>query len=235
MQRLKVLVLCLMTVFALGAVAATVASASEPELLSAAGVKTKNETFEGHSAKTTGLGILENSLLVLCPETLTQGQQEGESGLGLFHLHFHKCTTNLGGTCTGLGDESGLILVLGTYHLVWDKLGVGTELGVGILFLIEHVHFVCKVGIVTNLILVLGDVLCLIKPINTLTRSYTIVCEKGAKDGDPGETMYWNNAGTLVEIPEGLLSSEDEGATYKMSSEEGEGTIETKNEVEIMG
>lgn len=150
--------------------------------------------------------------------------------LGPFHFHWHKCATNLGGTCTGLGDESGLTLALGTWHLVFDSL---EPLAAAILLLFEHVHFACTVLGQTHLILVLGEMLCLITPTNTLTKKFKIKCEKGASAGDPTETMYWNEAGTLVEIT-GLLTSENEGATYKMSAESGELEVEASEEVEIM-
>jgi hypothetical protein len=238
MQRLKLLVLALMAVFALGAVASTAASAEVILLTSPGGVKTNNETFGGTSVKTTGLGVLGNQDLVLCTEQKNEGKQEGETALGTFHIDFKKCTTNLGGTCTGLGEGAGEILLLGKYHLVFDKLGTGTGLGAGILFLIPSantVHFACTVLFVTKLYLVLGEVLCLITPINmAANKKFTVKCERGAEDGDPGETVYWNEAGTQVNMgTEGLLTKEDPG-TYQMSSEEGEGTFETTQNVELM-
>jgi hypothetical protein len=55
--------------------------------------------------------------------------------------------------CTGLGEAKEVILVLGTYHLVFDKLGTGAALGVGILSLLEPVRFTC----LTTLIVILGN------------------------------------------------------------------------------
>jgi hypothetical protein len=97
------------------------------------------------------------------------------------------------------------------------------------------VHFACTVLFVTKLYLVLGEVLCLITPINmAANKKFTVKCERGAEDGDPGETVYWNEAGTQVNMgTEGLLTKEDPG-TYQMSSEEGEGTFETTQNVELM-
>lgn len=232
MQRLKLLGLALMAVFAVAVVTSASAFASSPQPLNAAGKEPAATKFSGHTTTTTTLSILEGFAETKCPEILIEGELSPR--LGPFHLHWHKCTTNLGGTCTGLGDESGLILALGTAHLVWDALGTGAELGAAILFLLEHVHFTCVILGSEHLVLVLGEVLCLITPTNALAKTFTVKCEKGAKAGDPKETMYWNEAGTLVEIPEGLLSSENEGVSYKMSAENGSAEAETSENVEIM-
>jgi hypothetical protein len=230
MQRLKLLGLALMAVFAMGVVVSASASAANGPL-NAEKKEPATTTFSGHAVATTTFTILEGFGETKCPEVLFEGSLSPR--LGPFHLHWHKCTTNLGGTCTGLGDEAGLILALGEAHLVWDSL---EPLGAAILFLLEHVHYACTVLGSTKLILVLGEVLCLITPINSLTKKFTIKCEKGAKAGDPAETMYWKDdeSGTLVEIPEGLLASENEGVSYKMSAEAGEVPVETAQEVEIM-
>jgi hypothetical protein len=230
MQRFKLLGLALMAVFALGAVVSASASAAlkSPTPLNKNGVEPAAVTFSGNVKATTTFSILEGFGETTCPEVSFEG--EIKSLLGPFHIHWKKCTTNLGGTCTGLGDEAGLILTLGTAHLVFDSL---EPLAAAVLFLLEHVHYACTVLGQTKLILVLGEVLCLITPTEVLTKKFKIKCEKGANAGDPKETMYWNEAGTLVEIPNGLLASEDEGVTYKMSAENGEVEAETAEEIKI--
>ena len=52
--------------------------------------------------------------------------------LGLFHLHFKGCIVpETAKKCETAGDEAGVILVLGSWHLVYDKLGSGADLGIG--------------------------------------------------------------------------------------------------------
>jgi len=236
MQRLKLMGLALMAVFALSAVVSA-SSLGAVEILNKNGHKAENITFSGTSKKTTTFTILEGFGETKCSEVVTEGTQTGSTLLGLFHLHWTGCTTNVGGTCTGLGDlVAGTILALGTYHLVEDKLLSEGSLGMGILFLLEHVHYTCEGGLIIGkpLILVLGEVLCLVTPL-TLTTVFTIKCEKGAHNGDPKETKYWTEGGTEVNMGENaLLASEDEGTTYKMSAQSGEGETTINEQVEIM-
>jgi len=236
MQRIKLLGLAILAVFALSAVVVATASA-EIEVLNKNGVKTSKLKFSGTSKKVTTFTILNGFAQTKCSEVVTEGEQEGSTALGSYHLHWKGCTTNLGGTCTGLDDtaEPGTILGLGTFHLVFDKLGAGAELGAGILFLTEHVHYTCEGGFVPKtLVLVLGEVLCLISPTNTLVSKVTIKCLKGANNGDPGETTYWTEAGTEVKMGESkLLASQNEGS-LEMSAEEGEGESTLSEEANYM-
>src|ERR1700692_881107 len=109
MQRFKVMVLAALAVFALGAT--MVASAYGVEALNS-----KNEptevTFKGQSEKTTTLSTLANSLTVSCKKTTSEAALTASGQLGSFHISFEKCTTSLGGTCTGLGDPAETILAL---------------------------------------------------------------------------------------------------------------------------
>ncbi len=229
MQRFKVLVVALMGVCVLSAFFVSIASAALPVILNSKKEVAGAVSFKGNTAKTTEFSILEGFAVTKCTNTKTEGGFEAGKPLGTFHLTFTGCTTSLGGTCTGLGDASGEILVLGTYHVVYDVL---TTLGAGVLFLLEHVHYGCVVAGINKLILVLGQVLCLITPIIGLAKTFTINC-LGEK-GDPKEVVYWNEAGTEVNIKEGLLASENEGVSYKMADQAGEGTFETSESIELM-
>jgi hypothetical protein len=230
MQRLRILGLAFMAVFALSVVVSSAASAGEPTKF----LNNKGEQGEflikGLFKSNTTLEKL-NGKNVTCEEVHYEIHIEPNSNLGLFHIHFLKCTAGPLVTCTGLGDESGQILVLGTFHLVYDSL---TTLGAGILFLPEHVHFTCG-GLV--LILVLGEVLCLITPINTLTNVHKIKCEQ-ASAGDPKEVVYWKDdgSGTEVKLKEALLSTEND-EKYEGSSQVGESNVEgteAKQEFNVM-
>lgn len=225
MQRLKILGLALVAVFALSAVVSATAFAlpvvlPEPE-----------EKWTGESGKS----LLETlgGARIKCVKDKSEGTIEAKKPLGLFHITFEECKGEKGGfsgTCTGLGDKPGQILALGKYHLVNDKLG--TPPGVGILFLLEHVHFICTI-IIEVLVLVLGEVLCLIKPVNEKVKHFEIVCEQSK--GDPLETVYWDENDKEVKMGlEGLKASLDD-KTYEMSGQEGTALILTTNNIEIMG
>ncbi len=227
MQRLKILGVALMAVFMLGAFVSATASARVEVL-----PEGKEETWKGESGKGT-LEVLKGNK-VTCAKDKSEGTIEATKPLGLFHITFEGCKGPLETVCTGLGDKNaGEVLVLGTYHFVFDKLGAKlSEAGVGVLFLLELLHFTCGEGIFAVLILVKGEVLCLIKPVNTLAKHFEIVCEQ--KEGDPKETVYWNEEGKEVKMgEEGLLTAEND-KTFVMSGELTTALILTPNNIEIM-
>jgi len=77
-----------------------------------------------------------------------------------------------------------------------------------------------------------GEVLCLVKPAKTKTRQFEIVCEQTA-NGDPKETVYWNEAGTKTEMGEGkLLASINHGAGV-MAAQVSKEAVLTNSEVTI--
>lgn len=191
---------------------------------------TTAEKWTGESGKSM-LEVLKKAETIECTSDKSEGTFENKP-LGKFHIDFEGCkTTGIKVTCTGLGEASGVILTLGTFHLVSDKLGTGAELGMGILLLMEPTHLTCAIP----LFIVEGQVLCLIKPINSKVKHWEIVCEKGKEAGDPGETTYWNEAGTEVKMGgELLLSKENEGAGVMSSLSTTELILTTVNR-EIMG
>ncbi len=228
MQRLKILGVALMAVFALGAFVSATASAEVvllPEFAAA-------ETWKGESGKGT-LETLKALASIVCEKDTSEGTFEAKKPLGTNHINFEKCKA-AGKVCTGLGEKEGIILTLGTTHLVFDKLGkVLAEAEVGVLFLVEPTHFECGAGF---LFVVEGQVLCLIKPVEKLTKHFEITCLKGKEAGDPGELTYWNEKGEEVKINEkegGLLTKENEKAGV-MSSELTTALILTPNEYLIM-
>jgi len=144
-----------------------------------------------------------------CEQAKAEGTVEQPKPLGLFHIHFEKCSTEvLGskGACTGLGDESETILSLGSWHYVYDNL---SPLSLAILFLLDTVHLACTVLGVTALVLMPlgGMVLCLVTNPTTLGATFLFAC-KGTK-GVAEESKYYNEGGTLVSIST-LLSAENE-------------------------
>ncbi len=232
MQRLRpfgsVLLLAVLT---LGVNMTAPALGASVEILTKEHKQSEAVKISGTSTKETKLSILGSSVEVKCPEVTTESVLEGKSLLGLFHLHWKGCTTSAGGTCTGLGDESGLVLALGKWHLVEDKLLSEGALGLGVLALVEHMHLACKVVFVEELILVLGEVLCLLGPL-TLGTTLTVKCE--GEKGDSKETVYWNEKGERVEIgSNGLKAAKNEGAE-EMAAENGELTGTASEEIELM-
>jgi hypothetical protein len=219
MKRFKLLFLAAMAVFALGATMAASAYAGV-EALNAENKPTA-ATFAGNSEKKTTLSVLGNSLEVLCGKTKSEGTLVAGGKEGTFHISFEKCDTSLGGECTGLGDAAGTILALGT-----QQLATNTGLTEGRLLLnTSHLHFSCTVLGVSKLFLVLGEVLCKVTPINTLTSTLTVTCKKGAERGDPETTSYENFNGEAKTLTNALQTSEGDVTTETMSAEEGEGVV----------
>lgn len=226
MPKVKIVGLTLLTVFAMSAVLAATASAGV-EALNAKG-EFSAFTFKGTSEKRLARGILGQSSLWECGKTVTEGSIEAGGKLGSIHIALEKCKTGVGGTCTGLGDTAGTILTLGTFHLATNS----TLTHGNILFLFAHLHFSCTVLFVTKLILVLGELLCEISPINVLAKTFTIKCEHGAEDGDPAVTSYENDKGEAATLTNALKSGEAEG-TEEMASEDGELELEVTPEVKL--
>jgi hypothetical protein len=93
-----------------------------------------------------------------CEKAKASGTEEKAHPLGLFHITFEGCGAEVGGikvTCTGLGEKAGIILSLGTWHLVYDQISL--ELLTATLFLPELTHFSCSIVLIE----VKGELLCL--------------------------------------------------------------------------
>jgi len=165
MKRFSLLCLGLMAVLVAAAAMATSAFAVQPSNLPT-GVKTFTGASEGSTTYHSEAGD------VVCTEASGTGEEtSNEPPLGPFHIDFKKCTGPLGTTCTGLGEATaGTILVLGTWHLVFDR-EVGkafSGLTVATLFLVNVVHFSCGAFI---LIESKGEALCLdLKPTEASTK-----------------------------------------------------------------
>lgn len=230
MKRIRLLGLGLVAVFALSAFMSTTVLGAI-QVLSKAGVESEKVKLSGTSAKIGRLSILKSVLAMECTETTIEAEQVGKTLLGPGHIHWKGCKTNAGGTCTGLGDESGLILALGTAHLVLDKLLSEGTLGLGMLFLIEALHLTCTVAGINKLILVKGELLCLVGPL-TLGTVKTLKCE--GKEGDPKETVYWKENGEKVELGLSALLASENDSTFEMAAVEGEGSASANEEIELM-
>jgi hypothetical protein len=221
MQRLKILSLVLMAVFASSMIVSATVSAEAVRVLNSKGEQ--GEILIKALFKSNLVFISLVGFEVKCEEIHYEFHFEPNSALGLFHSHFLKCTAQGGqAICQGLGDERGQILLLGTFHMVYDSL---TTLGSGILLLTEHAHFTCG-GLV--LVLTLGELLCLLTPTNSLTNIHTIKCEQSGT-GDPSEVVYWKDdgSGTEVKLKESFLVTQND-ERYEGAAPVGSFNIEGK-------
>jgi hypothetical protein len=184
MRRLKLLGLALVAVFASAAALATSASALElPENLPVSAV-TRNWTGASDGAKPE---LLAPGLKITCESAPATGTEEPGKPLGLFHIEFKGCVS-AGVACTGLGEAAGVILTLGTWHLVFDKV-TSTELLTAVLFLPETTHFSCSALVLTE---VLGSLLCLhLKPTESNVTHLFHCNVEGAGETEKQEDTKW--------------------------------------------
>jgi len=205
MRYLRLIVVALVAACAVGATIADSGFAL-PTLLPET---TKNWT--GTTPFKNELWKLDGENKVTCNETTAEGTTEASKPLGMFHINFKRCELQGLQKCTGTGDEVGLILELGSWHLVYDTLGVNlAAAGVAVLLLVGALKFKCA-GVAEFEIKAGGMVLCLIANPTTLTKTFEYNCTKASNERRPGETKYYNAAGTLVSTSP-LLANENGGA-----------------------
>jgi hypothetical protein len=211
------------------------AHAELPQLLTSTGALVTTVLFTGESGVVVLLTLAGRKFQ--CQGWTAEGELiesiTAKGFLGPFHLTLKECTftTGVGNVgCTGAGDASGMILVLGEAHLIYDTL---SPLGVGILFLVTPLHFTCALFGINELVLLAGGFICLIKPINTLAKHFEIVCkEAGNLTGDPSETTYWNGSGK--EEHSSMLTNFGE-SSFESTAPNGAALILTNLEVKLDG
>jgi hypothetical protein len=209
MRGFKLPTLALVAVFAMAAVLSTSAFAVEPiNLPESSTGRTWTGESEGQpefSTETMEVGI---SAVWLCSGAESEGTEEAKKALGLFHIRFLGCRTSIGGTvvkCTGLNDAAGEILLLGTWHLVFDRRIGGSfeKLTTAILFLVEPAHFSCVV-----LFEFKGELLCLhLKP-EEEAQTHSFHC---VRSGDE-QTEEWCMKGDVGEKCEEPLKAKLESS-----------------------
>ncbi|HEV2974575.1 MAG TPA: hypothetical protein VGX69_06210 [Solirubrobacteraceae bacterium] len=236
MRRFKLLGLALVAVFAMAAAISASASAVEPvNLPESATGRTWTGESEGEpefSSETAEAGVLQ---VVKCTSAPSEGTEEAKKPLGLFHIHFLGCHATVGTTeakCTDLNHSTaGEILVLGTWHLVFDrKIGGNFEkLTTAILFLVEPVHFSCSSLLLVE---VKGEVLCLhLKPETAAfthsfhcVRSGDLPTEEWCMKGDDGKEE-------CLEPLKPVLESNTNMTKFRNSAEQALGTMTFKEEL----
>jgi hypothetical protein len=185
----------------------------------------ESTTFTGKKVTGSGEAVLLSlgGGEIACKEAKgSEGTLEANHHLGLFHIAFEGCKALGLFNCTGLADNTGVLLSLGSWHLVYDSLAPSlVNDPVAILFLVGETHFEC----VGKLFVVPlgGMVLCLILNPTALTKVFEFHCNKNTGPR-PEETKYYNEGGTLVGISPLLTAENEKPATE--SVEVALGTIE---------
>jgi hypothetical protein len=243
MRRLKLLSFAVIVVAALASYMASAALATGPTVLFLSG--------EGVPVEFNSLPTEPNTILTELQSEVETLKGEGvllkitytnlASNLGEYEVLFLKVkkgSTN----CNTEGDKTGEVLIpKNEVHLVYDKLGTGTGLGVGLLFLVKKFSIIC--GSTTTH--VEGSALSLVLGINaeqlvgTTTLLGGLHC-KNTSGGTPEEATYWNNAGeeekASLKAELGLgLESACELITLSTAPTTGEIQIDPSKMIEIMG
>jgi hypothetical protein len=155
MKRFGLLGVGLLVVFAALAAMSAAAFAVQPSNLPNNVPKKFTGAAEGTTVYHSAEGNIE------CATATGSGEETAnEPPSGTFKIDFASCKGPLATTCTGLGEASGVILVAGTWSLVFDREIGGTfkELTTATLFNAAEVHFSCGALI---LIKTRGEVICL--------------------------------------------------------------------------
>jgi hypothetical protein len=209
MRRVRFVPLVILSVFVLGVVGVSSASAAAlPEF--------KNETAGTSKSNTT-------SNLVSGAGNLECGSLRGETGKGkksgTNSIDFSGCSSpgfGSGTECHSLGDGSGTILTGGTWDLV---PGVGQSPTALILFLVTEVHIECKnkTGSMTVLLIFKGDILGKITPLGTLTLLFTINVNATGTEKTEQELKAWENDSGGTEKAELLAAVNGSSSFQKVS------------------
>jgi hypothetical protein len=232
MRYFKLFGLVLVAVCAVGAMLVSSAFALPTLLIGA--TEEGASTWTGANIGNTQLQVNGGLAKVVCTSAAGEGTVEAKKPLGTYHINFKGCADSvLKKSCTGEGDETGLILTLGSWHLVYDTLKAGlTGSGVAILFLVGKVNFTCSATGVKIEVKGGGMVLCLIANPEALTKTFQFACKLRSSGFGPEETKYDNAAGTMVSITP--LESNENGGAFKESVQEGTGTTIYPEPVLIM-
>lgn len=236
MKYPKAITVALLAACALTAtIATTAASAELPNILP--------ETITEYTGKTIGSGEPEveekSGTKIKCTGATGEGTVESNHHLGLFHWHISGCDAKIltaTGTCTGLGESSGIVLVLGSWHLVLAWLPKQSDWSYSVLFLVGTVHFTCSVSGVEHLFLVKlgGMLLCMIPNETALTKSFIFSCVKRATGSfGPEYTKYLNEKEESTGIAP-LEIEENTNGKEEETIEIAEGTIETSEAALLM-
>jgi hypothetical protein len=239
MRLVKTLFLILVAVSAIASVMVASASAVPPTVLLLSGEKLPVLILSGKDPNAIKYEVqseaatLEGEGLLL--DVMITNLNDTPDGSYLLLLLKYKEKAGKKESCNTPGDKTGEILIpTNLIHLVYDKLGTGTALGVGLLFLISEFGLSCGAGLKVKM---KGEVLGLIMPINTEAKvelgSLKARLKCSSTFGVPEESKYWNAAGEEKKAV--LLTTAGAGFESGCLSILSEIPLEPMTMIEIMG
>jgi hypothetical protein len=226
MRRFLLLSYTLVAIVGLGAALSPTAFALVVQLPSEATARATKGKSKSITESPKFETLSENRFV--CTAAPSEGTEEvGGKPEGQFHITFKGCkgeekNNGIKVACNGLGDAAETILVLGTYHLWYDKLS--PELGVATVFALNEVHMECNFLIV-RLFKYKGQLLCLDKEPTLKQFHHSFQCTQSK--GDASEKVYWNEKGEEQKAQ--LLQAENEG-TFAESAIQLIGEVEATKE-----
>jgi hypothetical protein len=239
MKHVRVLVLALFAVFVIAAVASATASAETlPYFTPTTATGTGTSGAGVLTAGSTKINCKKGSNSVGAATRSVNGERP--FNLGQYTTDFKECTLNLGEQCHSLGDEHGVILLQGEYHLVTiDRENrAGGEKLAGVWFLLPAggLHLECE--LLATLIIVTGNVLGLIANerdtedlrAGARFRRFSILVV--VKEERQANTVFLNNEGR--EVKASLITKVNEGAETASTEESAENAISLNEEVELL-
>jgi hypothetical protein len=200
MKRFSMLGLVLIAVLASFAVTAASASAFElPKLLGEKGELFK--TFTGTNDEANPKFETVGGDSITCKAATATGAIEASDTLGLFHITFTGCESEITKTktpCNSLSDAKEVILMLGLWHNVVDS-DPGSPLTAAIVLLPEDTHINCGLVLLT----LKGDIECLwLEPLSAkVSHLFHCIQEKGKQDH---KTFLDEKGEKLVAVSPGL-------------------------------
>jgi len=210
MNKMRMLGLALLAIFALGAIAAMSASAALP-----VGLPVATQANPVKFSDKSGPGSFDGASEVSCRTDTSSGEFLSTS-LGNFSVLFERCeASRIACTTLGTGQTSGTIRTTGEFHLVY--LRRGTPPTVGIAFLINEVHFECSSLV---LVRVRGCAVGPVSPINTSVGTggkYVVTLKRS---GVKNEFTSFLNAAETGSVECKLESALGSRGTFGQSGEE---------------
>jgi hypothetical protein len=207
MRRFKLVGLAMLAVIALSAVASTAAQAELPEFTPGA----EGTKFTG----TSGTGTLTAAGgTIVCKKDTTSGALTTGKNLATATVDFTECTAFGIFGAHSLEDSEGVILVKANLHLCYiskakKEVGVLTEIT-------SPVH----VEVAGKLIVITGDQVGQITPVNTATTSYSIVYKNPAVqcEGKTEHLKAAENEGEAKEASEATTEAVTFGVSQTLTA-----------------
>ncbi|HLM84921.1 MAG TPA: hypothetical protein VK272_01895 [Solirubrobacteraceae bacterium] len=170
--------------------------------------------FKGESGSTTFETLGRTS--VVCKKSTNEGTAASKDS-GTFHLAEKECASS-GVKCTGRGDETGVILLSGGWHLVPSE-------GPMVLLSPSELEFSCSVLSAK----IKGTILSVVGPVAAKAKEYDLEYNESAGTQELPE--YENDSGTVVSTQ--LLASIGGGAFEETGVKAEEDKITTTKETEL--